>query len=439
MCQIIGIKTTVDKMLFYDEELGDKFHQILKHKGGDYYGGSISTNNGNFILQNFPDTNSLIQELYKTLKNVSAVGDCSLLLFSRQRPEMEEGDVKPQPYLSEVSDMVFAVHGTIHNDKELATELGTSIIADTEILKDLKLENWHRAEGAWCSIIAKDRDIKFYENGLKIWQTPLIHDGLYLGDIVSTTNLDMFHKIQEVKHKNNDKPILFASFSAGMDISLSVYKALKSKEYQKLVLNYFAWGSVAEEQELKKLDGLKSMYQTIVETEINIINAEEYFDEYFKINKAPFPKISKHSEAKGDIKETESPLAYVPYRNSQFAVILASIAEARGYQNTDIVFGLNLSEGMVFMDNSEGWLESINNTVKYGGKDPLISGSYSVIAPYFSRTKTNMLKEFKEEFGRATLEQLLDLSTSCYYPNKDGSPCGVCGSCILREKALKEI
>jgi 7-cyano-7-deazaguanine synthase in queuosine biosynthesis len=50
-----------------------------------------------------------------------------------------------------------------------------------------------------------------------------------------------------------------------------------------------------------------------------------------------------------------------------------------------------------------------------------------------------MLKEFKEDFGINILEKLLNLSKSCYYPNEDGSTCGKCGSCILREKALQKI
>jgi 7-cyano-7-deazaguanine synthase len=140
-----------------------------------------------------------------------------------------------------------------------------------------------------------------------------------------------------------------------------------------------------------------------------------------------------------DSAETESPLSYVPYRNTQFAILLASKAEALHLQNVDILFGLNLSEGMVFMDNSEGWLEAINQTIKLGGKDFEYTGTYEVIAPYYPRTKTNMLKEFKEDFGFAPLEQLLLLSKSCYYPNPDGTPCGKCGSCILREKAIQKL
>jgi 7-cyano-7-deazaguanine synthase len=158
------------------------------------------------------------------------------------------------------------------------------------------------------------------------------------------------------------------------------------------------------------------------------------------MNEAPLPKISIFNyESSAEFEETESPLSYVPYRNTQFAILLASRAEALQLKNVDLLFGLNLSEGMVFMDNSEGWIESISNVVKFGGKDFTYTGTYDVISPYFPKTKTNMLKEFKETFGIALLEQLLSLSKSCYYPKSDGSPCGECGSCILREKAVEKI
>jgi 7-cyano-7-deazaguanine synthase len=207
-------------------------------------------------------------------------------------------------------------------------------------------------------------------------------------------------------------------------------------------MNYFAWGSKAENTEIEQLQDFKKLFASeFPETQIviKLREAEYYFDEYFKINKASFPKISLHSSNKAEAAETEAPLAYVPYRNTQFAILLASICEADNMENVDMLFGLNLSEGMVFMDNSEGWLESISNTIKYGGKDSKLTYTYNVIAPYFARTKTNMLLEFKKEFGEIIYERLLNLSKSCYYPDDEGQPCGKCGSCILREKAERKI
>jgi 7-cyano-7-deazaguanine synthase in queuosine biosynthesis len=353
---------------------------------------------------------------------------------------METSDPLEQPYYhSKNTSLLFAVHGTISNDAELAKKYKVKIGADTEILRYLEQDNFSELEGSFCTIGISDPDEEFIitEKGLKLFQSRLFSNKEYLADIIATTSLDIFDCCLH-DHQNNDT--LFVSFSGGMDISLSTFKELATNNYKKVILNYFAWGSVAEFAELGVLDKFKDFYETHFKMEVvvKVWNAASYFDEYFKMTEAPIPRISKNNSFyTGEKSETESPLAYVPYRNTQFALLLASHAEAMNLKKVNILMGLNLSEGMVYMDNSEGWLRSISETIKYGGKDPKVAGTYRVIAPYFSRTKTNMLKEFKLVFGEDILDQILKISTSCYYPGADGSDCGKCGSCILKEKAMK--
>jgi 7-cyano-7-deazaguanine synthase len=367
---------------------------------------------------------------------------------------MEAGKVKEQPYRSKIDfikdEELFAVHGTVYNDKELARIHGADIKADTEIFRFISPPGWGAAKGTYVIIGITKNEVPYVkENGLKSWKYAMVKNGKYYGDVFSTgeiKELEPNHSYFDHLHSGypySSSRTLFAAFSSGMDISMSVYKQLSYHRYKKLVLNYFAWGSKAEEMEMLQLEKFKDFYSSEfpeVEVEVKIWEAEKYFSEYFELNGAPLPKISIFNlESEADSAETESPLSYVPYRNTQFAILLASKAEAMGLQSVDILFGLNLSEGMVFMDNSEGWLEAINQAVQLGGKDFKYTGSYKVVAPYFPRTKTNMLKEFRDDFGLVILENLLNLSKSCYYPNEDGSPCGKCGSCILREKALQKI
>jgi len=448
MCQIIAIRTTVDKFkkLIKDRLYLNMINNILEDKGGDYYTLSASINESNLIISNSLSIIPPLKELDNIIDNISNINTdqkLNLLLFSRQQPEMEEATVEEQPYLhNQEGGMFFAVHGTIHNDKELAKNWGIQINADTEILKYLHPSNWDKAKGTYCVLGIKDNDIFEYKHGLEIWTNKIIIDNEFIGDIFSTNNLSIFDSYINTFNTYDDKRILSVSFSGGMDIALSTYRELKSGNYKSVILNYFAWGSIAEPQEIASLEKFKDFYSSEfdIPVEIEIWAAGKYFNEYFAMNNAPIPKISKnHPSNLGEVAETESPLAYVPYRNTQFAVLLASKAEALELKNVNILFGLNLSEGMVYMDNSEGWLNAINSTIIYGGKDYELSGTYAVISPYFTKTKTNMLKEFIDSYGMTTLEQLLLLSKSCYYPKTDGSPCGKCGSCILRQKAIESI
>jgi len=458
MCQIIALETTVKKFkkIMSIDIYPSLLNGILEEKGGDYFS-AIAITEQKQIFKN-SDLLNIINPLNYILKKIDSEKlldneRLNILLFSRQQPEMESENVEEQPYThKKINDLIFAVHGTIHNDNELAKEKKVNIKADTEILQYLDPSEFEKAEGTFCVIgITGTRFTQIYEHGLKLWRNTILENNEHLADIISTTNLDFFNKptIPLTRNLNNTRT-LFVSFSGGMDIALSTYYQLKVGEsinccnagYDKLILNYFAWGSIAEFNEMASLEKFKDFYSSEfnIPVEINTIYSEDYFEEYFDLTDSPHPKISKNNSFyTGEKEEAESPLTYVPYRNTQFAIMLAGYAESHNLKNIDILFGLNLSEGMVFMDNSDGWLDAINQVVKFGGKDFKLSGTYNVISPYFTRTKTNMLKEFSRNYSVATLEQLLLLSKSCYYPKVDGAPCGKCGSCLLRQKAIESI
>ena len=453
MCQIIALKTTKKKFkkIKKNRDIVAMLQKHLEKKGGDYLAAGFIIGGNSFKIESKINLVILFDEIYKKIKDFDNKSFLQILLFSRQQPEMDNDISQEQPYFSDIANdwSLTAIHGTIHNDKELANEHNVDINVDTEIFKYLNIRDWHKAEDTYAAVrIDKGGFILTQENGLKIWKYHLVERKAgkikHLSELFATGEMKELEPYNINWTNNPDyKETLFVAFSGGMDISLSTFKELATNPYKKLVLNYFAWGSKAEEMELLSLEKLKDFYSSNfpnIEVEIIVWDAEKYFNEYFKLNEAPLPKISVHnSEAKADSAETESPLSYVPYRNTQFSILLASKAEAMGLQHVNFLFGLNLSEGMVFMDNSEGWLHSINQVIKYGGKDHKITGNYDIIAPYYPRTKTNMLKEFKDEFGMDILEQLLILSKSCYYPEADGTPCNKCGSCILRNKALEKM
>ena len=447
MCQIIAITTTCGKFkrLSTINNIIPILQQSLDQKGGEYYSIDIMVGDIHRSILSFAGITDLFKDINQFINSQKTKNktELKLLLFSRQQPEMESKLVEKQPYIiSKPSDksgiISMAVHGTIYNDKELSSKYSADIGADTEIVKFVPEKEFDEIQGTYVIFkMGTNKPFEIINHGLKIWEKDLVIDGKFVANIISTSKINF----EEISPKKESR-ILFASFSGGMDISLSVFKELSSGKYTEAHLNYFAWGSRAEKSELLSIESLLLVYKNYfpeINIQLDVIRAQDYFGALFNIL-GTSPKILNTDDDIDEetlISETERPLTYVPYRNSQFAVLLASLAESKELKNVSFLFGLNLSEGMVFMDNSEGWLESITNVIKYGGKDYKYTGGYDVISPYFARTKTNINLEFIEEFGHDIFNNLLQKSFSCYYPDEDGSPCLKCGSCVLRQKSTE--
>jgi 7-cyano-7-deazaguanine synthase in queuosine biosynthesis len=143
-------------------------------------------------------------------------------------------------------------------------------------------------------------------------------------------------------------------------------------------------------------------------------------------------RIQDGSSIPGGEHEAESAISYVPFRNTYLLLLSATYAETK-YPNKKVAFviGANLTEGMVYLDNSTNYLKQFNNLIKVAGQ---FTNNFEVVAPFANMTKTKMLESYRETY----MEDLLGLSFSCYFP-KDGDACGECGSCILRNKAIKKI
>jgi 7-cyano-7-deazaguanine synthase in queuosine biosynthesis len=468
MCQIIGIQTTgkkIKKLCHSDNTMLRSFllASPLSDKGGDNFSVALTSATETQFYYQADSFNPIWDNFINFIQNESTFFDneaIAIIFFSRQKPEMEiEGEIEPQPYWNSSRESFVAIHGTIYNDAEIANTLGVEIKVDTEIFKFLSPTSI-LPKGSFALVESRNGLLTTLNNGLKIWEYPLCYMDENFGNIVATTSLDDifcdelsdFYYEKFYMEEESQKYTLMAAFSTGMDITLSLFRELRESPitYHEVYLNYFAWGSIAETEEMVRLEKIKNYFikefkdfndGAGIDFKIKIWDIKPYFDNYFDNIEAKKPKIhvDNKSTSAGNKGETESPQSYVPYRNTQFALLMAAFSEAKNLSDVKFLFGLNLSEGMVFMDNSEGWMESITNTIRYGGKDWEITNKYEIIAPYFTRTKSNMLKEFVSFYGIKKLQELLDFSFSCYYPNEDGSPCGNCGSCILRQKALDNL
>lgn len=401
--------------------------------------------------------------------NETELGQLPFLIFSRLTPEMEESTPEIfQPYKTIAGKYVTA-HGTI--------PLGNNFsgIIDTEIFRfdmgiDKSIEKVQTLNGK-ISLIEYDPEKRVFNsihNGLGIWlfKNDFIEmvtnvnfiDAFYLppmiyhvADLGSEFNLSssMFTEYDKVDSKYRAsgyiKPdVIISLCSGGMDTILSTYDYIHSSiEYKDIdvELIYFDWGTIAGKDELVSVTKFKEFLQNNFEGEtINVfvgaqsIDVKSAFKNILSIAGLDTVRIAD-PEAKGQGQnEAENAISYVPFRNTYLLLMAATYAEQK-YPNkkVDFVIGANLTEGMVYLDNSTNYIEKMTRLIKVAGQK---TAQFNVVAPYRNLTKTKMINTFISCHGETKFKELIDLSFSCYFP-KDGKPCNECGSCLLRNKALE--
>lgn len=115
---------------------------------------------------------------------------------------------------------------------------------------------------------------------------------------------------------------------------------------------------------------------------------------------------------------------YVPFRNGLFLASAASVALSQGC--TVVYYGSHAddSAGNAYPDCSEEFNGYMGKAIYEGSGHQLV-----IEAPFISWTKSQIVKKGIE------LGVPYNLTWSCYEGKE--YPCGVCGTCIDREKAFK--
>lgn len=482
MCSIIGFtlnkKFDTDRVIseyLTDSEIETIINDLyicLSDKGGDYtkicfcFDGKTVEEILIEIteLYNLSYRDSDLSNRLKTILKGASYGT-SIFAFSRQTPETEmEKTIKLPPYKTIFGNYV-AAHGTIP-----LKDFDMDII-DTEILRfDRTIEeSLSKVEELNGKISIMNYDIKnnaFFgiHNGLGL--SIITYPNLFYGITTALSDTVLKSSIlkeiepnvliqmdlnERMVYQNNEVEIVVSLCSGGMDALVSTTDYLLKNHYcytastpiRAIHLDYFNWGTRAVEQEIQAVKKYKDYLIKLGEGEFNlikeqnifldIIDAKNYFKEILNFAKVEEVRlISEHACGLGE-EEAEEAISYVPLRNT--FLILALVAKyEKLYPNKKVTFilGGNLTEGMVYSDNSVNYINKINALVKLAGQK---TSNFSVVAPYSKYTKTKMLSEFKSNYSEELLEKLMDLSFSCYFP-EEGKPCGKCGSCKLREVAI---
>lgn len=167
--------------------------------------------------------------------------------------------------------------------------------------------------------------------------------------------------------------------------------------------------------------------------------AKHYGVEFIKLDLAEMFKYSdcsllQHSDKEvphesyaEQLKETDgSPVStYVPFRNGLFIASAASIALSKGCGV--ILYGAHADDaaGNAYPDCSEVFNNAMNTAVWEGSGHQV-----KVEAPFVGMNKAGVVKTGLE------LGVPYELTWSCYEGHD--KPCGVCGTCIDRQKAFEE-
>ena len=139
-------------------------------------------------------------------------------------------------------------------------------------------------------------------------------------------------------------------------------------------------------------------------------------DEIPELKESDLDNLEKSSETASDV--------WVHARNTVFTSIALSYAESIGAEI--IIVGWNGEEGATFPDNSKEYMEKFNELIKEGSPEKI-----KIEAPAIDLNKEEIVK-LGIEVGAP-----MELSYSCY--KGEDKPCGVCESCVRRNRAFKNV
>jgi len=125
------------------------------------------------------------------------------------------------------------------------------------------------------------------------------------------------------------------------------------------------------------------------------------------------------------------PITYVPARNTIFLSFALAWAEVLGAQ--DIFIGVNALDYSGYPDCRPEYIEAYERMANLAVRATVEGVSrVKIHTPLIAMTKADIIRrgvELGVDYG---------MTSSCYDPDHDGTPCGACDSCLLRLKGFQE-
>lgn len=131
----------------------------------------------------------------------------------------------------------------------------------------------------------------------------------------------------------------------------------------------------------------------------------------------------------GDVNKKEIPQTYVPARNLVFLGVAASMGEA--LEAYDLFIGVSEVDYSGYVDCRQSFIDAMQNAINMGTVAAVENGhKFTIHAPFIDKTKVDEIK--------LGMELGVDFKNtwSCY--KGEGTPCGTCDSCKLRQEAFRK-
>ena len=434
---------------------------ILLHRGRDVFSIVDVNKNENLFHTVKSNVYSNVDECLNYIENIE--GRRFLAIFCRATPETETVGIPKQPY--SYVDRYDGNHLLLHNgiysnakqdeyDSEKLFKLlidksdkfvdelmynSSFLLMDADVGRKIVVYKGQFEYGVcntkYFQIIGTLPDRYFHENVppySKVFYRYNYQTGMYAMSETYSINGVYQEYDNLIKYDKTEfyMPVVSnigALYSSGMDIFVSVNYLLDTLECVKTLtlfnVDYGQHASAAEkEYTIKAAEYFKKRYN--VNVNVKNLNVKFLYDQSNLIKGSVTDRDDPHREAESDSN-------YVPMRNLQLISSIAPLCESMNIHG--LVIGLNLSEGMTYCDNATSFYYNLVEVLQCCGKRGY---SLNLLAPLIHMTKTDIIR-LADERGYD-----LNYSWSCYYPIKTTygyKPCGECGSCLLRQKAIERV
>lgn len=207
--------------------------------------------------------------------------------------------------------------------------------------------------------------------------------------------------------------------SGGLDCTVATSVYDKDYEIHAITFNYGQKAATQEIRASKQICEKMGWIHEVIDLDwlSKISNSSlNTDDEIPEVSENDLDDLDKSNETASNV--------WVPARNTVFTSIALSYAESVGAEI--IIVGWNGEEGATFPDNSKEYLNEFNELIGVGSPEKIM-----IEAPAIDLNK--------EEIVRLGLDvgAPMELSYSCY--KGEETPCGVCESCMRRERAFKKM
>ena len=215
----------------------------------------------------------------------------------------------------------------------------------------------------------------------------------------------------------NNKAVIL--LSGGLDSTTCLAIAKKQGfDLNALTFNYGQRHDFELKSAQKIVDRFQIKNHSVIDIDLTQFGGSALTDEI------EVPKDRSESEMK------DIPLTYVPARNTVFLSLALAWAETLNAFN--IFIGVNILDYSGYPDCRPEYIAAFEKTANLATKVWVSGESFKIHTPLINMKKSEIILNGLE------LGVDYSLTSSCYDPLKNGTPCGHCDACILRLKGFQE-